>query len=46
MQSELKWMLQGAELEIMEGSLDLFKQTKFVQLECPVHHNNVGAPCV
>jgi len=40
----IKMDVQGAELEIIEGSLDLFKQTKFVQLECPVHHNNVGAP--
>lgn len=40
----IKMDVQGAELEIIEGSLDLFKQTKFVQLECPVHPNNVGAP--
>ena len=39
----IKMDVQGAELEIIEGSLDLFKQTKFVQLECPVHPNNVGA---
>jgi len=36
--------VQGAELEIIEGSLELFQKTKFVQLECPVHHNNKGAP--
>jgi len=40
----IKMDVQGAELEIMEGSLELFQKTKFVQLECPVHHNNKGAP--
>jgi FkbM family methyltransferase len=40
----IKMDVQGAELEIIEGSLDLFLKTKFVQLECPVHPNNVGAP--
>jgi FkbM family methyltransferase len=40
----IKMDVQGAELEIIEGSLKLFKKTKFVQLECPVHHNNKGAP--
>jgi hypothetical protein len=36
--------VQGAELEIIEGSLDLFTNTKWVQLECPVFHNNKDAP--
>ncbi len=40
----IKMDVQGAELEIIEGSLELFQKTKFVQLECPVHHNNKGAP--
>ena len=40
----IKMDVQGAELEIIEGSLKLFQKTKFVQLECPVHHNNKGAP--
>jgi len=40
----IKMDVQGAELEIMEGSLELFQKTKFVQLECPIHHNNKGAP--
>jgi len=40
----IKMDVQGAELEIIEGSLDLFEKTKFVQLECPVHPNNKGAP--
>jgi hypothetical protein len=40
----IKMDVQGAELEIMEGSLPLFTKTKWVQLECPVHHNNEGAP--
>jgi FkbM family methyltransferase len=36
----IKLDVQGAELEIIEGSLDLFKKTKWVQLECPVYDNN------
>jgi FkbM family methyltransferase len=40
----IKMDVQGAELEIIEGSLELFQKTKFVQLECPVHNNNKGAP--
>lgn len=40
----IKLDLQGAELEVIEGSLPLFQKTKFVQLECPVHQNNIGAP--
>jgi len=40
----IKMDVQGAELEIIEGSLELFQNTKFVQLECPIHHNNKGAP--
>jgi len=40
----IKLDVQGAELEIIEGSLDLFKKTKWVQLECPVFHNNSGSP--
>lgn len=40
----IKLDIQGAELEVIEGSLPLFKKTKFVQLECPVHQNNIGAP--
>lgn len=40
----IKMDVQGAELEIIEGSLQLFQNTKFVQLECPVHANNIGAP--
>ena len=40
----IKMDVQGAELEIIEGSLELFQKTKFVQLECPVHHNNKDAP--
>ena len=40
----IKMDVQGAELEIIEGSLQLFQKTKFVQLECPVHPNNIGAP--
>jgi len=40
----IKMDVQGAELEIIEGSMDLFQKTKFVQLECPVHANNIGAP--
>lgn len=40
----IKMDVQGAELEIIEGSLDLFMNTKWVQLECPVFNNNVGAP--
>ena len=40
----IKLDLQGAELEVIEGSLDLFEKTKWVQLECPVYHNNKGAP--
>jgi len=40
----IKLDLQGAELEVIEGSLHLFEKTKFVQLECPVHDNNIGAP--
>jgi hypothetical protein len=40
----IKMDVQGAELEIIEGSLDVFMRTKFVQLECPVHPNNKGAP--
>jgi FkbM family methyltransferase len=40
----IKMDVQGAELEIVEGSLDLFKKTKWVQLECPVFHNNAGSP--
>ena len=40
----IKMDVQGAELEIIDGSFDLFSKTKFVQLECPVHHNNVDAP--
>jgi FkbM family methyltransferase len=40
----IKMDVQGAELEIIEGSLPLFTKTKWVQLECPVHPNNKGAP--
>ena len=40
----IKMDVQGAELEIIEGSLDLFTNTKWVQLECPVFHNNKDAP--
>lgn len=40
----IKMDLQGAECEVIDGSLELFQKTKFVQLECPVFHNNVGAP--
>lgn len=40
----IKLDVQGAELEIIEGSLDLFKKTKWVQLECPVYDNNDKAP--
>jgi hypothetical protein len=40
----IKLDLQGAELEVIEGSLDLFEKTKWVQLECPVYNNNKGAP--
>lgn len=40
----IKMDVQGAELEIIDGSFDLFSKTKFIQLECPVHHNNVDAP--
>jgi FkbM family methyltransferase len=40
----IKMDVQGAELEIIEGSLDLFMKTKFIQLECPVHPNNKEAP--
>ena len=40
----IKMDVQGAELEIIEGSLELFQKTKWVQLECPVFENNVGAP--
>ena len=40
----IKMDVQGAECEIIEGSLPLFKKTKFVQLECAVHNNNHGAP--
>jgi len=40
----IKMDLQGAEIEVIDGSLELFQKTKFVQLECPVFHNNVGAP--
>ena len=40
----IKMDVQGAELEIIEGSLNLFKKTKWVQLECPVFHNNSGSP--
>ena len=40
----IKLDVQGAELEIIEGSLDLFKKTKWVQLECPIYDNNDKAP--
>jgi len=40
----IKLDVQGAELEIINGSLDLFKKTKWVQLECPVYDNNDKAP--
>jgi len=40
----IKMDIQGAELEVIEGSLSLFYQTKFVQLEVPVFQNNKGAP--
>ena len=40
----IKMDVQGAELEIIEGSLPLFTKTKWVQLECPIHPNNKGAP--
>ena len=40
----IKLDLQGAELEVIEGSLELFQTTKWVQLECPVYNNNKGAP--
>lgn len=40
----IKMDVQGAELEIIEGSLDLFLKTKWIQLECPVFNNNEGAP--
>jgi FkbM family methyltransferase len=40
----IKLDIQGAELEVIEGSLDLFSKTKWVQLECPVYNNNKGAP--
>jgi len=40
----IKMDIQGAELEVIEGSLDLFSKTKFVQLECAVFKNNIGAP--
>lgn len=40
----IKMDVQGAELEIIDGSFSLFEKTKFVQLECPVHYNNVDAP--
>lgn len=40
----IKMDIQGAELEVIEGSLSLFYQTKFVQLEVPVFQNNKDAP--
>jgi len=40
----IKMDVQGAELEVIEGSLELFQKTKWVQLECPVFENNIGAP--
>ena len=40
----IKLDIQGAELEVIEGSLELFQTTKWVQLECPVYNNNKGAP--
>ena len=40
----IKMDVQGAELEIIEGSLEMFRKTKWVQLEVPVFQNNVGAP--
>ena len=40
----IKMDLQGAEIEVIDGSLELFLKTKWVQLECAVFDNNQGAP--
>ena len=40
----IKIDVQGEELDIIRGSLELFQSTKWVQLECPVFENNKGAP--
>ena len=40
----IKMDIQGAELEVIEGSLKIFLNTKWVQLECPVFQNNKDAP--
>ena len=36
----IKIDVQGAELDVIGGSLDLFKKVKWLQLECPIHKNN------
>lgn len=37
---------QGSELEIMEGGKELFKRTKFVQIECSFVPYNENAPMI
>ena len=44
--SMIKLDVQGAEIDILNGSREVLKTTKVVLLECPIVHYNWGSPSI